>query len=165
MFDFDSGKLLIIGIVALVVIGPKELPGVLHQVGQTVARLRRMAAEFQGQFMEAMRESELHDLKKDVEKMADLDGLNPFHDLKTQVNATKAEIDTALNASASATPNVDLPKLEETPAPGEATIAAAGVGPVAQVAEVEIADATSTSESAAAAKAIENALPATGDRA
>jgi Tat protein translocase TatB subunit len=71
MFDIDSGKLLIIGIVALVVIGPKELPGVLRQVGNALGKVRRMAAEFQGQFMEAMRESELEELKKDVQKMID----------------------------------------------------------------------------------------------
>ena len=64
MFDIDSGKLLIIGIVALVVIGPKELPGVLRQVGNALGKVRRMAAEFQGQFMEAMRESELEELKR-----------------------------------------------------------------------------------------------------
>ena len=62
MFDIDSGKLLIIGIVALVVIGPKELPGVLRQVGNALGKVRRMAAEFQGQFMDAMRESELEEL-------------------------------------------------------------------------------------------------------
>ena len=69
MFDIGWGELLVIGIVALVVIGPKELPGVVRTLGQTVAKLRRMAADFQNQFNEAMREAELADLKKDAEKM------------------------------------------------------------------------------------------------
>ncbi|HXY90630.1 MAG TPA: Sec-independent protein translocase protein TatB [Xanthobacteraceae bacterium] len=69
MFDIGWGELLVIGIVALVVIGPKELPGVVRTLGQTVAKLRRMAAEFQNQFNEAMREAELADLKKDAEKV------------------------------------------------------------------------------------------------
>jgi sec-independent protein translocase protein TatB len=69
MFDIGWGELLVIGIVALVVIGPKELPGVVRTLGQTVAKLRRMASDFQNQFNEAMREAELVDLKKDAEKM------------------------------------------------------------------------------------------------
>jgi sec-independent protein translocase protein TatB len=69
MFDIGWSELLVIGIVALVVIGPKELPGVVRTLGQTMAKLRRMAADFQNQFNEAMREAELADLKKDAEKM------------------------------------------------------------------------------------------------
>jgi sec-independent protein translocase protein TatB len=64
MFDISWGKLVIIGVVALLVIGPKELPAVLRQLGQWMTKIRRMAAEFQGQFQEAMREAEMTDLKK-----------------------------------------------------------------------------------------------------
>src|SRR6478735_10080823 len=67
MFDIAWSEMVLIGAVALVVIGPKDLPKVLRTVGQTVARVRRMASEFQGQFNEAMREAELADLKKQVE--------------------------------------------------------------------------------------------------
>lgn len=70
MFEFDYTKLIAIGVIALLVIGPKELPGLLRQVGQYIAKMRRMAADFQQQFSEAMRESELQELKKDMEKMA-----------------------------------------------------------------------------------------------
>jgi sec-independent protein translocase protein TatB len=71
MFDFDAGKLLIIGIVALVVIPPKDLPSVMRQAGQILGRMRRMAAEFQSQFMDAIREAELDEIRKDVSKLAD----------------------------------------------------------------------------------------------
>src|SRR5688572_1421116 len=64
MFDISWGKLVIIGVVALIVIGPKELPAVLRQLGQWMTKIRRMASEFQGQFNEAMREAEMADLKK-----------------------------------------------------------------------------------------------------
>ena len=64
MFDISWGKLVIIGVVALLVIGPKELPAVLRQLGQWMTKIRRMAAEFQGQFNDAMREAEMADLKK-----------------------------------------------------------------------------------------------------
>src|SRR5436305_6766652 len=68
MFDISWGKLVIIGVVALLVIGPKELPAVLRQLGQAMAKIRRMAAEFQGQFQEAMREAEMADLKKQFDE-------------------------------------------------------------------------------------------------
>ena len=86
MFDFDASKLLIIGVVALVVIGPKDLPRVLRQVGQMVGKLRRMAAEFQGQFMDAMKEADLADLQKEVGKLKDTASLdvnfNPVQDVR-----------------------------------------------------------------------------------
>jgi sec-independent protein translocase protein TatB len=76
MFDFDAGKLLVIGVVALIVIGPKELPRVLRQVGQAIGKLRRMAAEFQTQFMDAMKEADLEDLRKEAAKLAEAGKVN-----------------------------------------------------------------------------------------
>jgi len=67
MFELDWAKLVIIGVVALIVIGPKELPSVLRTMGQWMAKIRRMAAEFQGQLQEAMREAEMADLKQQVD--------------------------------------------------------------------------------------------------
>ena len=69
MFDITSSKLLILGIVALLVIGPKDLPALLRTIGKYMGIIKRHAAEFRAQFDEAMRESELEQLKKDVEKM------------------------------------------------------------------------------------------------
>jgi sec-independent protein translocase protein TatB len=69
MFDIGWGELLVIGVVALIVIGPKELPGVLRALGQWMAKIRRMASEFQSQFQEAMREAEMADLKKEVDEL------------------------------------------------------------------------------------------------
>ncbi|HLJ70443.1 MAG TPA: Sec-independent protein translocase protein TatB [Roseiarcus sp.] len=70
MFDiFDPSKIFIVGVVALIVIGPKELPRVMRTVGQVVGRMRRMANEFQAQFNEAMREAELEDVKKELAAM------------------------------------------------------------------------------------------------
>lgn len=69
MFDIGWSELVLIGVVALVAIGPKELPGVLRMVGQWMGKARRMAAEFQGQFQEAMREAEMADLKKSFDEV------------------------------------------------------------------------------------------------
>ena len=71
MFDIGWSELLVIGIVALIAIGPKELPGVLRTVGQYMGKIRRMASEFQGQFQEAMREAEMADLKKQVDDITE----------------------------------------------------------------------------------------------
>ena len=69
MFDLTSSKLIILAVVALIVVGPKELPGLLRTVGRYVAMIRRQANEFRMQFDEAMRETELAELKKDFEKL------------------------------------------------------------------------------------------------
>ncbi|MGO4715736.1 Sec-independent protein translocase protein TatB [Bradyrhizobium sp. 2TAF24] len=71
MFDIGWGEMVVIGVVALVVIGPKELPGVLRTVGRVVGKARRMASEFQGQFNEALREAEMADLKKSFDDVSE----------------------------------------------------------------------------------------------
>src|SRR6187551_1078171 len=70
MFDIGWGELVVIGIVALIAIGPKELPTVLRTLGQWTGKIRRMAGEFQGQFQEALREAEISDLKKQFDDAA-----------------------------------------------------------------------------------------------
>ena len=69
MFDIGWSELVVIAVVALIAIGPKELPGVLRMVGQWMGKARKMAAEFQGQFQEAMREAEMADLKKTFDEV------------------------------------------------------------------------------------------------
>jgi sec-independent protein translocase protein TatB len=78
MFDIGWSELVVIAVVALIAIGPKELPGVLRMVGQWMGKARKMAAEFQGQFQEAMREAEMADLKKSFDEVKDVaTGLSP----------------------------------------------------------------------------------------
>jgi sec-independent protein translocase protein TatB len=69
MFGLNWGELVVIGIVALIAIGPKELPTVLRTVGVWVGKVRRMANEFQGQFQEALREAEMSDLQKHADDL------------------------------------------------------------------------------------------------
>jgi sec-independent protein translocase protein TatB len=106
MFDLDAGKLLVFGIVALAVIPPKDLPRVLRTVGQYVGKMRRMASEFQGQFMDAM---------KEAEKAADLESVKKeFHSMD---QATR--IDTSFPPTtpmrSESTPAIEPPKPIETP--------------------------------------------------
>ena len=120
MFDIGWSELVVIAVVALIAIGPKELPGVLRMVGQYMRKIRKMAAEFQGQFQEAMREAEMADLKKQVDDIADtakgLADFDPVAEMKTQVEAVTADplgLDSA-TSTASASPEAAAPS---TPAP------------------------------------------------
>jgi sec-independent protein translocase protein TatB len=72
MFDIGWSELVVIAVVALIAIGPKELPGVLRMVGQWIGKARKMASEFQGQFNEAMREAEMADVKKAFDDVKDV---------------------------------------------------------------------------------------------
>lgn len=72
MFDIGWSEFLLIAVVALVAIGPKELPGVLRTFGQWVRKARKMAAEFQGQFQEVLREAEMADLKQSFDEVREV---------------------------------------------------------------------------------------------
>src|ERR1700694_1844327 len=100
MFDIGGGGLLLIGIVALIAIGPKELPTVLRTLGQWMAKLRRMATEFQNQFHEAMREAEMSDLKKTVDDLTttahSYANFDPVSEVRKELDSTKQQIESAL---------------------------------------------------------------------
>jgi sec-independent protein translocase protein TatB len=122
MFDISWGKLVIIGVVALIVIGPKELPAVLRTLGQWMAKIRRMAGEFQGQFNEAMREAEMADLKK-------------------QFDETASTLNTALDPTSFKT---DMEKLINDPVGTEASATSTPATPATDPAVPTSSDATPT---------------------
>jgi sec-independent protein translocase protein TatB len=66
MFDIGWSELMVLGVIALIVVGPKELPALLRTIGRYAGILKRQAAEFRGHFDQAMREAELDQLKKDL---------------------------------------------------------------------------------------------------
>ncbi len=114
MFDIGWSELLVIAVVALIAIGPKELPGVLRMVGQWMGKARKMAAEFQGQFQEAMREAEMADLKKSFDEVRDaasgLTGGNLMTSLEKNFGAALDIGDTVKPATETpATPAIDPP--------------------------------------------------------
>lgn len=132
MFDFDAGKLLVIGLVALIVIGPKELPRVLRQLGQALSKMRRMAADFQGQFMEAMREADIEEIKKEVSKVGDVAKVDMNFD---PVQTVRNEIGGAIEGSSAQTPALAAPDqplnlvdVQNLPPPDETSQATAVAG-------------------------------------
>jgi sec-independent protein translocase protein TatB len=108
MFDIGWGELLLIGVVALIAIGPKELPGVLRSLGQWMAKLRRMASEFQNQFQEAMREAEMADLKKQVDDLTSqaqsYANFDPIGDVRKELEGTQQQIESAITTEPTASP-------------------------------------------------------------
>ena len=83
MFDIGWTEMLVIAVVMIVVVGPKDLPKMLRTFGKTTAKLRSMAGDFQKQFNEALKEAELDDVKKSVDSLR---GLNPATEIKKQLN-------------------------------------------------------------------------------
>src|SRR5471030_2827451 len=122
MFGIDSSELLLIAVVALVVIGPKELPGLLKTWGKWMSQMRGMASEFRGHVDEMVRQSELDQVKKQLESSisgVDVAALDPTKEFKQHLQDGMAEGEKALaDAKASLdNPPLDNPAAEPESAP------------------------------------------------
>jgi sec-independent protein translocase protein TatB len=123
MFDLSWGEVMVIGAVALIVIGPKDLPKALRTLGNMTAKVRRMAGEFQSQFNDAMREAELDEIRKQVEGVnQSVTSLNTSFD---PIGTVRDELKGAIEGPAS------TPAVAPEPAPPAAlTDASAASGPL-----------------------------------
>jgi sec-independent protein translocase protein TatB len=83
MFEVGWTEMLVIAVVMIVVVGPKDLPRMLRTIGKMTAKVRGMAGDFQRQFNEALKEAELDDVKKSVDTLR---SMNPVSDIKKQLN-------------------------------------------------------------------------------
>jgi sec-independent protein translocase protein TatB len=144
MFDLDISKMIIVGIVALAVIPPKDLPRVMRTVGQTIGKMRRMAAEFQGQFVEAMREVEreadLESVKKEFQAINDQAKIDTSFDPVGMMreDMTKAVATSAGAAEVAASAGAEVASSEpEKPEIGKSEIALTGPEPAAAAAPAE----------------------------
>ncbi|BAV45809.1 twin arginine-targeting protein translocase TatB [Mesorhizobium loti] len=165
MFEVGWTEMLVIAIVMIVVVGPKDLPNMLRTFGRTTAKLRAMAADFQKQFNEALKEAELDDVKKSVDELR---GLSPVAEIKKQLNPfeqaaadVRAGVDAAMkpkpaadpSAPAASTPQAAEPlKNGATEMPGVSGPEAAPPTPIFPAMTDESVVATST-EPAVAPKA------------
>ena len=113
MFDMSWGEVMVIGAVALIVIGPKDLPKALRTLGNMTAKVRRMAAEFQSQFNDAMREAELDEIRKQVEGVnQSVAGFNPIQTVRDEL---KGAIEAPATSSGGPT-EAAIPPTEPVPA-------------------------------------------------
>src|SRR5688572_24638070 len=158
MFDIGWSELLVIGVVALIVIGPKELPTVLRTVGQWMTKIRRMASEFQGQFQEAMREAEFADLKKQVDSITDpAKSFSEYNPLET----ARKEMESAFEDKPAPNPDPALSAADAPPAPPAEAVAGSEAAPAPAEAAPGAPEAAPPDVSADAAPA----PPAEGGRA
>jgi sec-independent protein translocase protein TatB len=113
MFDFGIGytELLVIAVVAIIVIGPKDLPRVLRALGKIMAKVRGMAREFQGHLDAAMRETGFDEVKKDLQS------INPVADIGEDLKKQDADFKKYFSDS-------DSKPVATSPATGTATAAA-----------------------------------------
>lgn len=107
MFDVGWTELLVIAVVAIIVVGPKDLPRMLRAFGQTVGKMRRMANEFQSTFNDALKEAEreadILDMKKSAEDAArGVQNFDPLGDLKKSITQPLTAATTAVAGEAAA---------------------------------------------------------------
>lgn len=162
MFGIDSPELLVIAVVALVVIGPKELPGMLRSWGRWMAQMRGMAAEFRGHVDEMVRQSELDEVKKQLESTPglDLQSLDPTKQIKSAIQEGMAEGEKALAEAKAQIDNkldnkFDNPLAEPESAPQIAAEPAPAPAPAATPAVPVAASPAEPVTSVAAAAAVE----------
>jgi sec-independent protein translocase protein TatB len=157
MFDISWTEFLLIGVVALVFIGPKELPGVMRTLGQYTRKIRGMAADFQNQFQEAMREAEVADLKKQVDDMAhDIKSYDPLKSAREDVENIGKELNKDLDKDFAKKPLELMTGTEQkAPAPNPAATSAEASSPAAP----SITESSVTESSASEVAAAEPAAP------
>lgn len=98
-------EILVIGLVALLVVGPKDLPMLMRKVGQFVAKARGMANEFRASFDEMARQSELDDLRKEVEALRTGQGMHPLGaDAEAAFKDIRKDLEAPLDAPALTAP-------------------------------------------------------------
>ena len=143
MLDMSWGEVMVIGAVALIVIGPKDLPKALRTVGQMTAKVRRMAAEFQGQFNEAMREAELDEVRRQIQGVNDsvsAVGNQSFNPIQTIRDELQGAIEKPAENSGDVSPVEGAPAEKPAEVIPPAPPIAHSVPPVADPAEAYATD-------------------------
>jgi sec-independent protein translocase protein TatB len=112
MFEIGWTELLLIAVVAIVVIGPKDLPRAMRVVGQWTARMKRMARDFQGQFNEALKEAELDGVQKDLQSLSKIDPIGRVRKELTEIESSmKKEL--APPPAATTAPPAEVPAVPQ----------------------------------------------------
>jgi sec-independent protein translocase protein TatB len=153
MFDIGWSELVVIAVVALIAIGPKELPGVLRMVGQWMGKARKMAAEFQGQFNEAMREAEMADLKKTFDEVKEAASGLASDNIMTSL---QKDVGDALKID-----DIDKPAIEPPAASSDVPATSSDAPATSSDAPATSSDAPATSSDAPATSSDAPVMPAT----
>lgn len=119
MFDIGWTEMLVIAVVMIVVVGPKDLPKMLRTFGKTTGKLRAMAGDFQKQFNEALKEAELDDVKKSVDALR---SLNPASEIRKQLNPFEqaaADVRSGIDNAMKPAPKPEVPSATAQAQPAE----------------------------------------------
>lgn len=118
MFDIGWGKILIVGMVALIVIGPHELPEVLRTLGKTVNKLKRMASDFQYQFSQALNETGVNEAKSSIDNATNFNPVSYARDsIKDAIEDFKPNVDPVGPPSLKDLPDPVIAPVSHEPAP------------------------------------------------
>ena len=135
MFDFAWSEIALTGLVAVLVLGPKELPQAMRALGKFTRQARKLASEFQGHVNDLMREAELEEVRSSVQKItnvnvsSEIDKLiDPSGDFSAELAKTEQEVKAALSGSATAEAETAA-VAASTPVTPEAAAVASADGP------------------------------------
>jgi sec-independent protein translocase protein TatB len=145
MFEIGWSELLVIGVVLIVVVGPKDLPRMLRTFGRATTQMRRMAGDFRRQFDEALREAELDEVRDTVRDIGRMDPRKNVRDALNPIRAVGDEIRSSLQSATKA----PEPKVPDADAPAKPVDTAPPA--MADATSVEPPKATPESEKAPAA--------------
>ncbi|XUY28234.1 Sec-independent protein translocase protein TatB [Agrobacterium sp. rho-8.1] len=162
MFDIGWSELLVIAVVLIVVVGPKDLPPMIRAFGKTMAGLRKMAGDFRSQFDEALKEADMDDVRQTISDVRNLnptnsirDAMNPLRQLGNEIRADLKGATTPPSSPATSAPagapavNLSEPEMKLPDGPPaiatEVAAAATAVGP-ATAATTSVAPAAETGQ-------------------
>jgi sec-independent protein translocase protein TatB len=126
MFDFAWSELGLIGLVAVIALGPKELPQAMRALGRFTRQARKLAGEFQGHVNELMREAELEEVKRSVEDVSNTNvgaEIDKMFDPDGNIQSIEADVAKAENEMrATMSAPVSAPVAPPAKPPGEGAV-------------------------------------------
>ena len=140
MFDLAWSEIFVVGLVAVLVLGPKELPQAMRTFAKALRKVRNLGSEFQGHFNEMLREAELDEVRKQVQKFSQTsltehvtNYIDPKGEISKEVQSTFQDPDAPLPA-ANTEPVTNVPG-----APEAAAVEAPAMSSTSETAEAETA--------------------------
>lgn len=154
MFDIGWTEMLVIAVVAIVVVGPKDLPQLLRTVGGFVTKARRMAGDFQKQVNEVMRETELAEVQKEVAQIGKLDPLKDVRKSFEPITRAGEELTRDLSQAGAPAAKAAAPAVAAAAAPATAALAETAPAAVAEAVEPAAAVAAAGMTASATTSAV-----------
>ncbi|MCA0257778.1 MAG: Sec-independent protein translocase protein TatB [Proteobacteria bacterium] len=175
MLDIGWTEIMVIAIVMIVVVGPKDLPPMLRAFGKMTANLRRMAGDFRHQFDEALREADMDDVRKTIADAKSLnpgsairDALNPLRQMGEEIRSDLQKVTVPATPAASASalpPVVEAPAETPEPLPASPVIPVSAPTPApAAVSPAPVPAQVAVAAEAEKPKRARKATPAKGDK-